>query len=132
MVKQSAGILLFRKFDDEAQFLLAHPGGPFWAKKDAGAWSIPKGLCDECEDALAAAKRELKEETGIVATGGFLELGTFKQPGGKTILAWATEMDFDPANLRSNMFRWNGRRNQEGKRSSPRSIAPRGSRLKKR
>ena len=104
MVKQSAGILLFRKFDDEAQFLLAHPGGPFWAKKDAGAWSIPKGLCDECEDALAAAKRELKEETGIVATGGFLELGTFKQPGGKTILAWATEMDFDPANLRSNMF----------------------------
>lgn len=74
MVKQSAGILLFRKFDDEAQFLLAHPGGPFWAKKDAGAWSIPKGLCDECEDALAAAKRELKEETGIVATGGFLEL----------------------------------------------------------
>lgn len=104
MVKQSAGILPFRKFHNEAQFLLAHPGGPFWAKKDAGAWSIPKGLCDECEDALAAAKRELKEETGIVATDDFLELGTFKQPGGKTILAWATEMDFDPANLRSNMF----------------------------
>lgn len=104
MAKQSAGILLFRKLHDEAQCLLAHPGGPFWAKKDAGAWSIPKGLCDEREDAFAAAKRELKEETGIVATGDFLELGTFKQPGGKTILAWATEMDFDPANLRSNMF----------------------------
>ena len=104
MAKQSAGLLVYRTRDSQLEVFLVHPGGPFWAKKDAGAWSIPKGLCDECEDAFAAAKRELKEETGIVAAGDFLELGTFKQPGGKTILAWATEMDFDPANLHSNMF----------------------------
>ncbi len=104
MAKQSAGILLFRKVHEGIQFLLVHPGGPFWAKKDEGSWSIPKGLYNESEDALTAAKRELQEETGIVATGEFLELGTFKQPSGKTILAWATTGDFDPANLSSNTF----------------------------
>src|SRR5205807_7688652 len=104
MAKQSAGIVLFRKVHEGIQFLLVHPGGPFWAKKDEGSWSIPKGLYNESEDALSAAKRELQEETGIVVTGEFLELGTFKQPSGKTILAWATEGDFDPANLSSNTF----------------------------
>src|SRR6266540_2365403 len=104
MTKKSAGVLLFRKIHDGPQLLLVHPGGPFWAKKDQGSWSIPKGLYDESEDALTAAKRELWEETGIIASGDFLELGTFKQPSGKTISAWATEQDFDPAELRSNMF----------------------------
>ena len=101
MAKQSAGILLFRS-SHELQILLVHPGGPFWAKKDEGSWSIPKGEYDETEDALAAAKRELREETGIVVAGEFLELGTFKQPSGKLISAWAIERDFDPVELRSN------------------------------
>ena len=101
MAKQSAGILLFRS-SHELQILLVHPGGPFWAKKDEGSWSIPKGEYDEAEDALAAAKRELREETGIVVAGEFLELGTFKQPSGKLISAWAIERDFDPVELRSN------------------------------
>src|SRR3984893_15484660 len=95
MAKQSAGILLFRS-SHELQILLVHSGGPFWAKKDEGSWSIPKGEYDEAEDALAAAKRELREETGIVVAGEFLELGTFKQPSGKLISAWAIERDFDP------------------------------------
>ena len=104
MAKKSAGILLFRKIHGRYEFLLVHPGGPFWAKKDAGAWSIPKGIYEEGEDGLAAAKRELFEETGIVAEGKFLALGAFRQPSGKTITAWAIETDFDPADLVSNSF----------------------------
>jgi predicted NUDIX family NTP pyrophosphohydrolase len=104
MAKRSAGIILFRKTHGQIQLLLVHPGGPFWAKKDEGSWSIPKGLYDGSENPLAAAKRELREETGIAAEGKFLELGTFKQPGGKTIVAWAIEHSFDPANLVSNTF----------------------------
>ncbi len=84
--------------------MLVHPGGPFWAKKDAGSWSIPKGLADEGEDLLAAAKREFLEETGMAADGDFLALGAHKQPGGKTIAAWACEGDFDTTGLRSNTF----------------------------
>jgi predicted NUDIX family NTP pyrophosphohydrolase len=84
--------------------MLVHPGGPFWAKKDAGAWSIPKGLADEGEDLLAAAKREFLEETGIAVDGEFLDLGAHKQPSGKTIAAWACEGDFDLALLKSNTF----------------------------
>lgn len=104
MTKRSAGILLFRNVPEGTQVLLVHPGGPFWAKKDEGAWSIPKGEFDEGEDAFAAAKRELQEETGIVAAGEFVALGTFRQPSGKTISAWAIESDFDPAELKSNAF----------------------------
>ena len=112
MAKQSAGIILFRKLRDNEQILeqgleqvlLVHPGGPFWAKKDEGSWSIPKGLYDNGEEPLAAAKRELKEETGISQIGELFELGAFKQPSGKTILAWAAESDFDPADLQSNTF----------------------------
>ena len=84
--------------------MLVHPGGPFWAKKDAGSWSIPKGLADEGEDLLAAAKREFLEETGMAADGDFLDLGAHKQPAGKTIVAWACEGDFDTTALRSNTF----------------------------
>ena len=84
--------------------MLAHPGGPFWAKKDLGAWSIPKGLVDEGEDLLEAAKREFLEETGLAVDGEFLDLGAHKQPGGKSIAAWGCEGDFDPALLKSNTF----------------------------
>ena len=84
--------------------MLVHPGGPFWAKKDLGAWSIPKGLADEGEDLLAAAKREFLEETGVTVEGEFLDLGAHKQPGGKIVVAWAHEGDFDPALLKSNTF----------------------------
>lgn len=84
--------------------MLVHPGGPFWAKKDAGSWSIPKGLADEGEDLLAAAKREFLEETGMAADGDFLDLGAHKQPAGKTIVAWACEGDFDTTALKSNTF----------------------------
>jgi predicted NUDIX family NTP pyrophosphohydrolase len=104
MAKISAGILLFRRRPTGVEVLLVHPGGPFWAKKDAGAWSIPKGLVDEGEDRLVAAKREFLEETGMLVDGDFLDLGAHKQPGGKTIVAWAHEGDFDPASLKSNTF----------------------------
>jgi predicted NUDIX family NTP pyrophosphohydrolase len=103
MPKVSAGILLFRHRPAGVEVMLVHPGGPFWAKKDLGAWSIPKGLIDEGEDLLAAAKREFLEETGMVVDGEFLDLGAHKQPG-KTIVAWACEGDFDPASLKSNPF----------------------------
>jgi predicted NUDIX family NTP pyrophosphohydrolase len=104
MAKTSAGILLFRRRPEGVEVMLGHPGGPFWARKDAGAWSIPKGLTNEGEDVLAAAKREFLEETGMAVDGEFLDLGEHKQPGGKTIVAFAHEGDFDPASLKSNAF----------------------------
>ena len=104
MPKTSAGILLFRKRAAGVQVMLVHPGGPFWAKKDEGAWSIPKGLADEGEDLLSAAKREFFEETGAAVQGEFIDLGAHKQPGGKTVVAWGCEGDFDPASLKSNTF----------------------------
>jgi predicted NUDIX family NTP pyrophosphohydrolase len=103
MPKLSAGILLFRRRAG-LEVMLVHPGGPFWAKKDEGAWSIPKGLADGSEDLLAAAKREFLEETGMPVAGEFLDLGAHKQPSAKTIAAWACEGDFDPAMLKSNTF----------------------------
>jgi predicted NUDIX family NTP pyrophosphohydrolase len=104
VAKTSAGILLFRRRPAGVEVLLVHPGGPFWARKDAGAWSIPKGLIDEGEDWLAAAKREFLEETGMAIEGECVDLGQHKQPGGKTIVAFAREGDFDPASLTSNAF----------------------------
>jgi predicted NUDIX family NTP pyrophosphohydrolase len=104
MPKVSAGILLFRRSAAGLEVMLVHPGGPFWAKKDEGAWSIPKGLADEGEDLLATAKREFLEETGMPVAGALLDLGAYKQPSGKTIAAWACEGDFDPATLKSNTF----------------------------
>jgi predicted NUDIX family NTP pyrophosphohydrolase len=104
MPKRSAGILMFRWRQRTPELLLVHPGGPFWAKKDVGAWSIPKGLFEGDEDALSAAKREFEEETGSPPDGPFLELGSFRQPGGKTIWAWAVEGERDLATFRSNMF----------------------------
>ena len=104
MKKQSAGILLFRGSGAELEVFLVHPGGPFWASKDAGAWSIPKGEYSGNEDALAAAKREFQEETGVAINGDFISLGKVKQAGGKVVEAWAVEHDLDPATLTSNTF----------------------------
>ncbi len=104
MPKQSAGILLYRKSSGMLEVLLVHPGGPFWARKDDHAWSIPKGECMPDEAPLVAARRELAEETGAHLEAEPLPLGQLKQPGGKIVHAWAAEQDFDPASLRSNGF----------------------------
>ena len=104
MSKKSAGLLLFRQRPEGAEVLLVHPGGPFWARKDEGAWSIPKGEFGEEEDPLAAAMREFEEETGARPAGEFVPLEPLKQPGGKLIFAWALGSDFDPASLKSNTF----------------------------
>lgn len=101
MAKQSAGILLYRKKKNLEVFLV-HPGGPFWANKDLGVWSIPKGEFDKNEEPLAAAKRELEEETGIRAEGDFMELSPVKQRSGKIIYTWAHEKDVDPEMIVSN------------------------------
>ena len=101
MPKISAGILLFRR-TPALEVLLVHPGGPFWAKKDEAAWSIPKGLADDGEDLEAAARREFLEETGYAPSGDLIPLGEFKQSGGKIVVAFALEGDFDPAALVSN------------------------------
>ncbi|MBV9571920.1 MAG: NUDIX domain-containing protein [Alphaproteobacteria bacterium] len=103
-MKRSAGILMFRRTGAEFEFFLVHPGGPFWKKKDEGAWTVPKGAIEDGEDPLAAARREFTEETGFSVDGDFVELGTFKQPGGKHVLVWAMEGDCDPAKLTSNDF----------------------------
>ena len=104
MAKQSAGILLYRRTGGRLELLLVHPGGPFWRAKDRRAWSIPKGELAPGEDPLAAARREFREETGMGVEGEFLALGAHRQPGGKTIVAWAHEGDFNPAALKSNLF----------------------------
>ncbi|HTV70589.1 MAG TPA: NUDIX domain-containing protein [Rhizobiaceae bacterium] len=103
MPKLSAGILLHRSNGNREVFLV-HPGGPFWAKKDEAAWSIPKGLVDADEDTLAAARREFLEETGFAVDGDFVPLGEFRQPGAKVVIAWALEGDADPVELKSNLF----------------------------
>jgi predicted NUDIX family NTP pyrophosphohydrolase len=102
--KESAGLLLFRRTSRGLEVLLAHPGGPFWAKKDEGAWSIPKGELAEGEDPLAAALREFEEETGATIEGAALPLQPVRQPSGKIIHAWAVEGDLDPATMKSNTF----------------------------
>ena len=104
MVQQSAGILLYRGTGDSVEVLLAHPGGPFWAKKDDGAWSIPKGELTEGEDALDAARREFEEEMGSPPSGEAIALGSLKQPSAKLVHAFAVRGDFDVAGLRSNSF----------------------------
>jgi predicted NUDIX family NTP pyrophosphohydrolase len=103
MAKQSAGILLYRKVKSPEVFLV-HPGGPFFARKDLGSWSIPKGEFAEGEDPLAAALREFREETGFDIGGAFLALLPIRQKGGKTVYAWALEGDIDPAKVVSNVF----------------------------
>jgi predicted NUDIX family NTP pyrophosphohydrolase len=104
MRKQSAGLLLYREKGDSVEVFLVHPGGPFWAKKDDGAWSIPKGEFDANEDPLDAAKREFQEETSFVASGKFLPLTPIRQRGGKIVHAWAVRADADAAKIKSNTF----------------------------
>src|ERR1035437_7069661 len=104
MSARSAGILLYRRRGDAFAVLLVPPGGPFWARRDAGAWSIPKGEYSGDEDALAAAKREFQEETGVAVSGDFVSLGEVKQAGGKRVKAWALKHDLNPATFKSNTF----------------------------
>ena len=103
MPKKSAGLLLFRRREG-LEVLLVHPGGPLWAKKDEGAWSIPKGEIDPDEDPLAAARREFEEELGSSVTGDFVTLAPIRQASGKLVYAWAVEADFDAATFTSGTF----------------------------
>lgn len=104
MPKRSAGLLIFRTSGGDIEVLLVHPGGPFWARKDEGAWSIPKGLVDPGEDELAAAKREAMEELGTEIAGRFEFLGEYRQPGGKIVVAWSVEADLNVDTIVSNVF----------------------------
>lgn len=104
MAKKSAGLLLFRGSPESLEVLLVHPGGPFWARKDDGAWSIPKGEFSDDEEPLAAARREFEEEIGQPIAGDFIPLQPVKQAGGKLVFAWAVRADFDPSQLRSHTF----------------------------
>ena len=102
MPRTSAGLLMYRRKDGALEVLLVHPGGPFWAKKDLGAWTIPKGELEEGEDALTTAQREFQEETGIAPSGPFHSLGSIKQKGGKVVHAWAFEGDCAAETIQSN------------------------------
>jgi predicted NUDIX family NTP pyrophosphohydrolase len=104
MPQRSAGILMYRRKSGAVEVLLVHPGGPFWKKKDEGAWSIPKGLYGGSEDALAAARREFEEETGAAPAGEFIPLGEFRQSSAKIVSVWAVEGEFDVTKLTSNTF----------------------------
>jgi predicted NUDIX family NTP pyrophosphohydrolase len=104
MAKSSAGLVMYRIRESIVEVLLVHPGGPFWQKKDEGAWTIPKGEIGPEESAFAAAQREFQEETGIKPHGPFLELGAIKQKGGKTVQAWAFTGDCDPTTIKGNLF----------------------------
>lgn len=104
MPKMSAGLLPYREAGGGLEVFLVHPGGPLWAKRDEGAWSIAKGEFEEGEDPLAAAKREFEEETGFAVAGETIPLEPLRQPGGKIVYAWAVRGDFDPAGVKSNTF----------------------------
>lgn len=104
MPDRSAGLLVFRRHDTGVEIFLVHPGGPFWAKKDDGAWSLPKGLYEPDEDPLRAAQREFAEEVGTSIAGDFLPLGEFRLPSGKRLSVWAVEGDIDATRITSNSF----------------------------
>jgi predicted NUDIX family NTP pyrophosphohydrolase len=104
MPQVSAGLMMFRRSGSSVEIFLVHPGGPFWAKKDEGAWSIPKGLVEKGEDKLGAAKREFAEETSVVPSRPFIELGEIRQKSGKQVYAWAFEGNCDPPSIKSNTF----------------------------
>ncbi len=104
-IKHSAGLVLFRQTERDLEILLVHPGGPFWAKKDEGAWSIPKGEMGDGEAPIEAARREFTEETGAASPGGeLIALAPARQPSGKIVHAWAIRSDFDVSTLKSNRF----------------------------
>lgn len=104
-MKQSAGILAYRHSDDAIEVLIAHPGGPFWSKRDEGVWSIPKGEVEDGEDFLLAARREFTEELGVASPEGpYVDLGVITQKAGKEVFAWAVEAEVDPDAVMSNTF----------------------------
>lgn len=105
MIKKAAGLLVYRDMGDQVEFFLVHPGGPLNAKKDEGAWSIPKGEFDDDENSLTAARREFEEETSFKIAGDFFELKPVKQKGGKLVYAWAVEADVDADAIKSNTFK---------------------------
>ncbi len=105
MPKISAGLLMYRQNNGRLEFLLVHPGGPLFARKDEGVWSIPKGEVEPGNDEFSTAKREFEEETGLIPQGDFQFVGEIKQKSGKIVRAWAFEGDCDPAMIRSNPFR---------------------------
>jgi predicted NUDIX family NTP pyrophosphohydrolase len=109
MPKTSAGLLLYRDRNGVLEVFLVHPGGPFWAHKDEGVWSIPKGEFEPGEDPLDAARREFTEETSLTAAGEFVPLKPLKQKSGKIVHAWAVKGEADPARVRSNSFVFKGR-----------------------
>jgi predicted NUDIX family NTP pyrophosphohydrolase len=100
----SAGLLMYRLREGIPEVFLVHPGGPFWTAKDAGAWSIPKGIINADEDPLSAARREFEEETGFRVSGDFIQLSSVKLRSGKVLMAWAVEGDCDPSQIKSNTF----------------------------
>jgi len=104
MPRESAGLLMYRWRQGELEFLLVHPGGPFWKRKDVGAWTVPKGEIRPGEKPLTAGLREFEEELGIMPEGPFTPLSPVKQKAGKVVHAWAVEGDFDPAKFNSNTF----------------------------
>jgi predicted NUDIX family NTP pyrophosphohydrolase len=118
MPKTSAGLLLYRDHNGVLEVFLVHPGGPFWAHKNEGAWSIPKGEFEPGEDPQDAARREFTEETSLTAAGDFVPLNPLKQPGGKIVHAWAVKGDADPARVRSNSFVFKGREYPEVDRAA--------------
>lgn len=103
-MKRSAGILLFRRLNGETEVMLVHPGGPLWARKDEGAWSVPKGEIGEQEEPEAAARREFFEETGIEICADLVPLTPVRQKSGKLVMVWAAEQDVDPSLVKSNLF----------------------------
>jgi predicted NUDIX family NTP pyrophosphohydrolase len=123
MPKTSAGLLLYRQTGGALEVFLVHPGGPFWAKQDDGAWSIPKGEFAPSEDPLAAARREFTEETGFPVSGEFIALTPLEQRSGKIVHAWAVQGDCDPAQVRSNTFTFRGREFPEVDRAGWFSLA---------
>jgi predicted NUDIX family NTP pyrophosphohydrolase len=118
MPKTSAGLLLYRDRNGVLEVFLVHPGGPFWAHKDEGVWSIPKGEFEPGEDPLDAARREFTEETSLTAAGEFVPLKPLKQKSGKIVHAWAVKGEADPARVRSNSFVFKGREYPEVDRAA--------------
>src|SRR6202045_1654816 len=102
MPKRSAGLIMYRRTKDQLEVFLVHPGGPLWARKDRGAWTLPKGEYEADENPLLAAQREFYEETGFTPSGSFIELGSVRKKSGKVVIGWAFEGDCDPATLVSN------------------------------
>ncbi len=103
-MKKSAGLIMYRSYNNQIEILLVHPGGPYWKRKDEGAWSIPKGEYRDGENPLNAAKREFLEETGFIAKGEFIELEEIRQKGGKYVKAWIFEGNCDSSKINSNTF----------------------------